>query len=139
MDGPHEHAADCIEYFKQGLEGAIKLTESDKQRLSQKIYEIKEAKIQKQIAEQKEIERKEELLSIFESLGITSYTAHDTDVRYTKPTTYQKINSSKLKKELPDVFAAYSAPESRKGFLTIKIRDDEDSDEKFIEKYFTDD
>ncbi|WNY23992.1 hypothetical protein MmiHf6_13170 [Methanimicrococcus hongohii] len=119
------------------METFSQLSDADKLILSGKIAEVKAAKEQKEKAEAYEKEKKEELLQIFKSLGLTSYSAHDTFVRYFESASYLKLNSAKLKKEIPEIFTAYSAPAERKEYLTVRIKDNENSDAKFIEKYYT--
>lgn len=112
-----------------------RLSDEEKEFLAQKILEIKTAKEKKDAAEAEEKARKEELLEAFKLLELKSYAAHDTKVSYVEAKQTFKIDSKRLKKDLPDIYDSYAVASERKEFLTVHIKSDEDSDAKFIEKY----
>lgn len=112
-----------------------RLSAEEKDFLAQKILEVKTAKEKKEAAEAEEKARKEELLEVFKLLELKSYFAHDTRVSLIDAKQTFKIDSKKLKAELPDIYNSYAVASERKEYLTVQIKNDEDSDAKFIEKY----
>lgn len=112
-----------------------RLSDADKQLLSLKFEVLKTVRLKKKEIEEIEEAQKEELLQLFKSLNLQSYSSNDVFVRYNAPGVTTKINSKKLKEELPDVYNSYVITSSRKEFLSVKVREDDDA--KFLEKYYS--
>ena len=77
----------------------------------------------KSIKEQQE-RLKEDLLNAMETHGVKKWDNEVMTVTYTAPTTRTSIDSSKLKKELPDVFSKYSKTSNVKSSIRIKLKGD---------------
>ena len=59
-----------------------------------------------------------------EAHGVKKWDNDVMTVTYTAPTTRTSIDSSKLKKELPDVFSKYSKTSNVKSSIRIKLKGD---------------
>lgn len=62
---------------------------------------------------------KENLLEQMESAGATNYFGSVFNATYVKPTKSLRIDSTKLKKELPDIFDAYAKVSETKGYIKL--------------------
>lgn len=67
---------------------------------------------------------KENLLSAMEQHGVEKWENDVMSVSYVAPTTRTSVDSSKLKKELPDVFKKYSKTSNVKSSIRFKLKGD---------------
>lgn len=88
------------------------------------LQKLQDLEIQaKSIKEQQE-KLKEDLLNAMETHGVKKWDNEVMTITYTSPTTRTSIDSSKLKKELPDVFSKYSKTSNVKSSIRIKLKGD---------------
>ena len=88
------------------------------------LQKLQDLEIQaKSIKEQQE-RLKEDLLNAMETHGVKKWDNEVMTVTYTAPTTRTSIDSSKLKKELPDVFSKYSKTSNVQSSIRIKLKGD---------------
>lgn len=86
------------------------------------LQKLQDLEIQaKSIKEQQE-ELKEDLLKAMETHGVKKWDNEVMTVTYTAPTTRTNIDSTNLKKELPDVFRKYSKISNVKSSIRIKLK-----------------
>ena len=85
------------------------------------IQYLKEYQIEKVKFEMKEKAFKEELLEAMEKYGITSWKMDGVEITYRSPSTRTTIDSTRLKKELPDIAEEYSKTSSVKSSIAISI------------------
>lgn len=80
------------------------------------IKKFQKAKVQLQMMED---ELKEIFLNAMETNGIEKYSSPDGTfkVNYSKETTTTRLDSKKLKEELPDIYKAYTVESLRKAYV----------------------
>lgn len=71
--------------------------------------------------EMQEKKLKEQLIEAMEKYNITSWKTDGIEIVYKKPTTRTTIDSTRLKKELPDIAEEYSKTSSVKSSVSISI------------------
>lgn len=72
--------------------------------------------------EEKEKKIREKLMKAMEANGIKKFSSDWLDVTYVAPTTRTSIDSAKLKKEKPDVYAAYSKTSNVSASVKISLK-----------------
>ncbi|MDB2086914.1 hypothetical protein [Clostridium paraputrificum] len=88
------------------------------------LQKLQDLEIQAKLIKEQQEKLKENLLNAMEAHGVKKWDNDVMTVTYTAPTTRTSIDSSKLKKELPDVFSKYSKTSNVKSSIRIKLKGD---------------
>lgn len=86
------------------------------------LMQLQELEIQAKSIEDQQKNLKEDLLKAMETHGVKKWDNDIMTVTYTAPTTRTSIDSTKLKKELPDVAEKYSKTSNVKSSIRIKLK-----------------
>ncbi len=78
--------------------------------------------VQKKKLEEQEKTMRAQLVKAMEKYGVKSFDAPEVKFTYTAPTSRTSIDSTKLKKELPDVAAKYSKTSSVSASVKIEVK-----------------
>jgi hypothetical protein len=100
------------------------LSKDDKNLLSQKIHELKLTRLKKAEIEELEEIQKEELIELFKYYHLSSYSAHDIQLKYYEPKINLIFDSVRFKQDYPEIAEEYLKESSRREFLSIKFFDE---------------
>lgn len=84
---------------------------------------IKEIEVVKKHAEEKAAELRQRLMAVMEEKGMLSFESDEIKLTYVAPTTRQSIDSTRLKKELPEIAAQYTKESAVKASLRVTIKE----------------
>ena len=65
---------------------------------------------------------KEKLLAAMEAYGVTKFENDVIKITYYAPSTTTSIDSTRLKKEQPDIAKEYSKTSSKKSYIKIEVK-----------------
>ena len=85
---------------------------------------IKQIEEQKKAAEAQAVELRAALMQAMEANGVTSFENESIKITYVAPTTRTAIDSTKLKKELPEIAEKYAKTSKVKASLRITLKED---------------
>lgn len=80
---------------------------------------------QKKSIEEQEKQMKAVLLQAMEKYGVKKFESDVLNLTYVAPTTSTTVDSAKLKKKFPDVYAECSKASSKAGYVKITLKDGE--------------
>lgn len=86
------------------------------------INAIAQISITKKQIEEQEKTMKEKLLAVMEAYGVTKFENDAIKITYYAPSTTTSIDSTKLKKEQPDIAKEYSKTSSKKSYIKIEVK-----------------
>ena len=86
------------------------------------INAIAQISITKKQIEEQEKTMKEILLAAMEAYGVTKFENDAIKITYYAPSTTTSIDSTKLKKEQPDIAKEYSKTSSKKSYIKIEVK-----------------
>lgn len=86
------------------------------------INAIAQISITKKQIEEQEKTMKEKLLAAMEAYGVTKFENDAIKITYYAPSTTTSIDSTKLKKEQPDIAKEYSKTSSKKSYIKIEVK-----------------
>ncbi|KIR03439.1 putative bacteriophage endonuclease [Lachnospiraceae bacterium TWA4] len=92
------------------------------QQVPEVIKAISDICTQKKNIEAQEKEMKQKLQEVMEQFGVKSFKNDVIEVTYVAPTTRISIDSTKLKKELPEVAEKYSKTSNVSASIRIKVK-----------------
>lgn len=84
---------------------------------------IKQIEEQKKIAEAQATELRAQLMKAMEANGVTSFENESIKITYVAPTTRTAIDSTKLKKEMPEIAEKYAKTSNVKASLRITLKE----------------
>lgn len=113
-DSPHE----CEESIFEG-ETEVQVFENKAAIVIKKISDIV---LKKKELEAEEKTMREQLQKAMEEHEIIKFDNDVISVAYTKPTTRKSVDSTKLKKELPDIYEKYSKTSDVKASVKITVK-----------------
>lgn len=86
------------------------------------INAIAQISVAKKQIEEQEKTIKEKLLAAMEAYGITKFENDAIKITYYAPSTTTSIDSTKLKKEQPDIAKEYSKTSNKKSYIKIEVK-----------------
>lgn len=86
------------------------------------INTIAQISVAKKQIEEQEKEMKEKLLAAMEAYGVTKFENEAIKITYYAPSTATSIDSTRLKKEQPDIAKEYSKTSSKKSYIKIEVK-----------------
>ena len=86
------------------------------------INAIAQISVNKKQIEQQEKDMKEKLLEAMEKYGITKFETDLIKITYYAPSTATTIDSTKLKKEKPEIALKYSKVSNKKSYIKIDVK-----------------
>jgi hypothetical protein len=86
------------------------------------INAIAQISVAKKQIEEQEKTIKEKLLAAMEAYGITKFENDTIKITYYAPSTTTSIDSTKLKKEQPDIAKEYSKTSNKKSYIKIEVK-----------------
>lgn len=86
------------------------------------INAIAQISVAKKQIEEQEKTMKEKLLAAMESYGVTKFENDAIKITYFAPSTTTSIDSTKLKKEKPDIAKEYSKTSNKKSYIKIEVK-----------------
>ena len=86
------------------------------------LQQLQELEVQAKKIEDQKIALKEDLLAAMEKHGVEKWDNEVMTVTYVKPTTRTSIDSTKLKKDMPEVAEKYSKTSNVKSSIRIKLK-----------------
>lgn len=86
------------------------------------INNIAEITVRKKEIEKQETNMKESLLQAMEKYGITKFETDTIKITYYAPSTATTIDSTKLKKERPEIALKYSKVSNKKSYIKIDVK-----------------
>ena len=86
------------------------------------LQQLQELEVQAKKIEYQKIALKEDLLAAMEKHGVEKWDNEVMTVTYVKPTTRTSIDSTKLKKDMPEVAEKYSKTSNVKSSIRIKLK-----------------
>ena len=115
--GDADMAHDCPDAFDE--EAALVTMKKDAAAV---IKAIAALTIQKKKIEEQEKEMRVQLIKAMEQYGVKKFESDSVTFTYTAPTVRNSIDSTKLKKELPDVAAKYTKTSNVSASVKIEVR-----------------
>lgn len=94
------------------------------QEIMPALMQLQELEIHSAKLEMAKKQLKEDLLTAMEKHGVKKWDNEVMMITYTAPTTRTSIDSTKLKKDLPEVFNEYSKTSNVKSSIRIKLKGD---------------
>lgn len=113
----NELSTDCVDAFNEETALATMQTES-----AVIIKAIANLTLQKKRIEEQEKEMRVQLMAAMEKYGVKSFENENVKFTYIAPTTRTTIDSTKLKKDLPDVVAKYSKTSNVSASVKITVK-----------------
>lgn len=86
------------------------------------INAISQISVAKKQIEEQEKEMKEKLLAAMEAYGVTKFENEAIKITYYAPSTATSIDSTRLKKEQPNIAKEYSKISSKKSYIKIEVK-----------------
>lgn len=86
------------------------------------INAIAQISVAKKQIEEQEKTMKEKLLAAMEAYGVTKFENDAIKITYYAPSTTTSIDSTRLKKEQPDIAKEYSKTSSKKSYIKIEVK-----------------
>lgn len=121
-----KNCSGCIQCWNKALIGIDFKTEVPMlpESVLPALKQLSDLEVQAKAIKVAQEELKENLLKAMETHGVKKWDNEVMTVSYTAPTTRTSIDSTKLKKELPDVFEQYSKTSNVKSSIRIKLKGD---------------
>ncbi len=89
---------------------------------------IQEIELKKKAAEERQKELRAKLLEAMEQNGVKKFENNSISITYVAPTTRNSIDSTKLKKDMPEVYEKYTKTSDVKASLKIKLKEVKDNE-----------
>ena len=112
-----ELSADCEDAFAEETALATMQTEA-----AAVITAIANLSVQKKQIEEQEKKMKEQLKAAMEKYGVKAFENEVVKFTYVAPTVENRLDSTALKKDLPDVAAKYTKQNPKAGYVKITVK-----------------
>lgn len=114
---------DCYDQALVGIQFKVALPGLP-QEIMPALMQLQELEIHSAKLEEAKKQLKDDLLSAMEKHGVKKWDNDVMTISYVAPTTRTSVDSTKLKKELPDIFSKYSKTSNVKSSIRIKLKED---------------
>lgn len=118
-----ENFNDCGEAIIDGDSG-LELFQATQMTILNNIADLVNQKKELEAAEKK---LKDELKKAMEQYGIKKFSSDILDITYVAETTKNSLDSARLKKEKPDVYAAFTKTSKSSAYIKVTVKKDGDN------------